>query len=120
MAFQITDDVLDYTSSESVTGKPSGHDLREHKITLPLIAALPQLAEDERALVERLMGEPAPADDLIHQVIAAVSARGGVALAQERAIKLAQRAEAELEHLPESGARDALKDCLTYAIERRS
>ncbi len=120
MAFQITDDVLDYTSSESVTGKPSGHDLREHKITLPLIAALPQMADDERALVKRLMGEPAPADELIHEVMAVVGARGGVTLAQERAVRLAQRAEAELEQLPESAARDALKDCLTYAIERRS
>src|SRR3989449_11336315 len=40
MAFQITDDVLDYTEPEAVTGKPSGLDLREHKVTLPLIAAL--------------------------------------------------------------------------------
>jgi octaprenyl-diphosphate synthase len=43
MAFQIVDDLLDYTSDESVTGKPSGLDLREHKVTLPLIAVLPSL-----------------------------------------------------------------------------
>ena len=41
MAFQVVDDILDYTEDESVTGKPSGGDLREHKVTLPLIAALP-------------------------------------------------------------------------------
>ena len=41
MAFQVADDLLDYTEAESVTGKPSGNDLREHKVTLPLIAALP-------------------------------------------------------------------------------
>src|SRR5205823_5907860 len=40
MAFQITDDLLDYTEREAVTGKPSGLDLKEHKVTLPLIAAL--------------------------------------------------------------------------------
>src|SRR5207244_2912866 len=40
MAFQIADDLLDYTEAEAVTGKPSGLDLREHKVTLPLIAAL--------------------------------------------------------------------------------
>ena len=40
MAFQIADDILDYTEDESVTGKPGGLDLREHKVTLPLIAAL--------------------------------------------------------------------------------
>lgn len=120
MAFQITDDVLDYTGTESVTGKPSGHDLREHKITLPLIAALPRLLPGERRQVQQLMADPAPSDDLIHEVIGAVAARGGVAAAQERALKLAQRAEAELDQLPESVAREALRECLSYAVERRS
>jgi octaprenyl-diphosphate synthase len=120
MAFQITDDVLDYTSSESVTGKPSGHDLREHKITLPLIAAAPRLEPAERRLVDRLMEDPAPSDDLIHEVIGVVTARGGVTAARQRAVQLAQRAESELERLGESDARDALRDMLTYAIERRS
>ncbi len=120
MAFQITDDVLDYTGSESVTGKPSGHDLREHKITLPLIAAVPRMEAAERRLVEQLMEDPTPSDDLIHSVIGVVTARGGVAAARQRAVQLAQRAEAELERLGESEARDALRDMLTYAIERRS
>lgn len=120
MAFQITDDVLDYTSSESVTGKPSGHDLREHKITLPLIAAAPRMEGGERRLVEQLMEDPTPADDLIHSVIGVVTARGGVTAARQRAVQLAQRAEAELERLGESEARDALRDMLAYAIERRS
>ena len=120
MAFQITDDVLDYTSSESVTGKPSGHDLREHKITLPLIAAAPRMEGGERRLVEQLMEDPTPSDDLIHSVIGVVTARGGVTAARQRAVQLAQRAEAELERLGESEARDALRDMLAYAIERRS
>lgn len=120
MAFQITDDVLDYTGSESVTGKPSGHDLREHKITLPLIAALPHADPDDRRLVQQLMADPTPSDDLIHAVVAMVSARGGVAAARERAQRLAERAEAELDRLPPGTARDALRDCLTYAVERRS
>src|SRR5260370_28123699 len=44
MAFQITDDLLDYTEPEAVTGKPFGLDLKEHKVTLPLIAALTRTA----------------------------------------------------------------------------
>src|SRR4051812_28219452 len=44
LAFQIADDVLDYTESEETTGKPSGQDLKEHKVTLPLIGALPKLS----------------------------------------------------------------------------
>lgn len=120
MAFQITDDLLDYTGTESVTGKPTGLDLREHKITLPLIAALPRMTADDRRAVERLMATPNPPDDVIAVVIAAVEARGGIAAAAERAAQFAQRAEAELEHLSAGAARDALRDCITYAIERRS
>lgn len=120
MAFQVTDDLLDYTGSESVTGKPTGLDLREHKITLPLIAALPRMSSEEHRMVARLMADPAPSDDVIAAVIGAVELRGGIAAARERAALLAQRADAELEHLPPGPAREALRDCLTYAIERRS
>src|SRR6266704_5039129 len=57
MAFQITDDLLDYTEPEAVTGKPSGLDLREHKVTLPLIAALARMPAEGpgRLVVAELM-----------------------------------------------------------------
>ena len=54
MAFQIVDDLLDYVGDASVTGKPSGSDLREHKVTLPLIAALPRMGSADREEVDRL------------------------------------------------------------------
>ncbi|OGU02874.1 MAG: hypothetical protein A2W29_05855 [Gemmatimonadetes bacterium RBG_16_66_8] len=120
MAFQVTDDLLDYTESEAVIGKPTGLDLREHKITLPLIAALPHMASGERRVVEDLMRDPEPGDDLITAVIRLVEHRGGIAAAQERAAQLARRAEDELASLAPGTARDALRDCVTYAIERRS
>lgn len=119
-AFQIADDLLDYTESENVTGKPGGLDLREHKITLPLIAAIPGMQASERALVETLMADPAPSDELIASVIQTVEARGGIDAARVRANEFALLAEAELERLPPSRARDALRDCIGYAIERRS
>ena len=120
MAFQIVDDLLDYTSTEDVTGKPAGLDLREHKITLPLIAALPDMDGDERALVERLMADPSPADEHIAHVIEIVERRGGLEAARAKAHAFGQRAEAELERLPDGRERDALRDCVTYAVERRS
>ena len=120
MAFQITDDVLDYTETERTTGKPSGLDLREHKITLPLIAGLPQMTAAERGSVQALMTAPEPGDDAIADVIAAVQARGGVQRARARAAEYAERAVEELGALPPGRARDALEDCLTYAVERRS
>lgn len=120
MAFQITDDVLDYTETESVTGKPGGLDLREHKITLPLILALPHVGPVDRREVVALMADPEPSDDAIAAVIDIVEAHDGVAQARARAAEFAARAEEELAGLPPSRARDALTDGITYAIERRS
>jgi octaprenyl-diphosphate synthase len=120
MAFQVTDDLLDYTETEAVTGKPAGLDLREHKITLPLIAALPRMSPGERQVVADLMREAEPVEDLIASVIRLVENRGGLETAQDRAAQLARRAEDELIRLPGGVARDALRDCVTYAIERRS
>lgn len=119
-AFQITDDVLDYTESETVTGKPSGLDLREHKITLPLIAARGRMSPSELALVRRLLSDPEPPDDLVSEVIHIVCQVGGVDVARERAQQLALLAERELEGVPASLAREALRGGLAHAIDRRS
>ena len=120
MAFQITDDLLDYTQPEAVTGKPSGLDLKEHKVTLPLIAALPRLSPEERQVVSRLMATASPSDAQVAQVIHLVEAAGGLDNARRRALDLAQRAEAELAALPPSTARESLRDSIAYAVERRS
>lgn len=120
MAFQVTDDVIDYTESESVTGKPSGLDLREHKVTLPLIAALPNMSASERALVNGLMADPEPSEDVIAAVVDVVSENGGIGAARDRAAGLARDAARELEHVPDGVAKEGLRDCLTYAIERHS
>ena len=120
MAFQITDDLLDYTQSEAVTGKPSGLDLREHKVTLPLIAALARMPAGGRRVVADLMQRAEPSDDLVAEVIRLVEGAGGLETARQRALELAQQAEAELEELPPSPARDALQGSIAYAVERRS
>jgi octaprenyl-diphosphate synthase len=120
MAFQIVDDLLDYTEPEEVTGKPSGADLREHKVTLPLISALPRLSDAERRLVNRLMATPEPGDNLIAEVIQAVAGAGGLDYARERAHRLADQAELELEALDSNGATEALHASIAYVLERRS
>lgn len=120
MAFQVCDDLLDYTEAESVTGKPSGNDLREHKVTLPLIAALREMNPSERDKVARLFSESEPADEQVLEVIALVERCGGLEFARNRALEWAEQAERSLQGLPPSPARDALHAAIAYAVERRS
>lgn len=119
MVFQIVDDLLDYTEDTAVTGKPSGLDLKCQKVTLPLIAALPRLGAAERQVVERLMRGPEPSDDQVAEVVAIVDRAGGLVYARERAARLAQRAEQDLEVLEPSAAREALRASIGYVLERR-
>jgi octaprenyl-diphosphate synthase len=119
MAFQIVDDLLDYTADTADTGKPSGLDLREHKVTLPLIHALPRFTTAERRLVESLMGNPEPGPDEIAAVVAAVTARGGIEYARGRAQRLAAEADEALAALPPSDARETLRASIGYVLERR-
>jgi octaprenyl-diphosphate synthase len=119
MAFQIVDDLLDYVGDASVTGKPSGSDLREHKVTLPLISALPRMGPAERQEVESLMQTPEPTDDQIHAVIESVAELGGLDYARERALRMAQQADTELDELPPSSARETLRASIAYVVDRR-
>jgi len=120
MVFQITDDLLDYVGEEVETGKPVGGDLREHKVTLPLIAALPRFSAAERAEVKGLMADPAPSDERIQGVIQAVMRHGGLEYARARAERHAEQADRALDALPPSAARDALRASIPYVLERRS
>ena len=120
MAFQIVDDLLDYTAEAADLGKPSGSDLREHKVTLPLIYALPRMQESERRAVAGLLRSAEPADEQIAEVIGAVARAGGLDDARERAQRLGQQADAELDLLPPSPARDALRASITYVLDRRN
>ncbi len=119
MAFQIVDDLLDFTEVEAVTGKPTGHDLKEHKVTLPLIYALPRLTGPERSDVTALMATPDPTPEQVARVVEHVRAAGGLEYARARAQRLADEAAAELQCLPPSPDRELLRATVTFVMERR-
>jgi octaprenyl-diphosphate synthase len=119
MAFQVVDDILDYTGTAGSTGKPSGHDLREHKVTLPLIAALPGFEPDQRLAVNALFADPEPDDELILRVVEATEAGGGIEYARAKARAFAEEAMSALEGLPNCPASLALADAVNYTIERQ-
>ena len=120
MAFQVADDLLDYTEQEAVTGKPSGNDLREHKVTLPLIAALGRMTRAQRARVEALFAEPVPGDAAIAEVVGIVGECGGLEYARQKGERFAQEAEEALSDLPVTDVRQSLFDALGYVMDRRS
>jgi len=119
MAFQIIDDLLDFTEVEAVTGKPSGLDLKEHKVTLPLIHALPRFSAAQRADLNALMAAPEPSPEQIALVVGHVRAVGGFESAKARARTWGEAALAELECLHPSPERDLLRASVAFVTERR-
>lgn len=118
MAFQIADDLLDYTGTEAVTGKPSGHDLRERKVTLPLVGALSRARESEIREIRTFFTRVDPTDEEIARIVSIVDERGGLDYARGRALEYSEQAESELAALPAGPAVDALRDSILYAVGR--
>jgi octaprenyl-diphosphate synthase len=120
MAFQIADDLIDYTEQQATTGKPSGLDLKEHKVTLPLIAALKVMGAAERQKVSELFATSEPADHAVREVIGIVAENGGLDYARERGAVFADQAMSALIGLPETVARAALIESISYVMERHA
>jgi octaprenyl-diphosphate synthase len=120
MAFQIADDLLDYREVKETTGKPSGLDLREHKVTLPLIHALREMPASEREGVERLFASEEVSDEDIASVVLIVADNGGFEYARAREEEFAERARDALSGLPDTVARRSLSASISYVMERHS
>jgi octaprenyl-diphosphate synthase len=119
MAFQIADDLLDYTGSEEVTGKPTGHDLRERKVTLPLVQALREASAPEEREIRDFFTRVDPTDEEIARIVEIVVGRGGLSYAEARAAEYADSARLALAELPGGPAVEALEASVTYAVDRR-
>jgi octaprenyl-diphosphate synthase len=120
MAFQVADDLLDYTGAPETTGKPTGLDLRERKVTLPLIAALREMPPRARQRVEALFAAEVPGDADIAEVVALVAEHGGLEYAHRKGDEFAREAEDALAGLSETPARAALLGAIGYVMARRS
>ena len=117
MAFQIRDDILDYTCS-AATGKPSNNDLRERKITLPLIEVLERVDEGRRREIIDALGRCSHDEASIEFITRAVGEYDGIALAQQTMKSYLQMALAVLYEYPDSPYREALMNLCAYVAER--
>ncbi len=119
MAFQVADDLLDYTGTAAETGKPTGHDLRERKVTLPLVWAIRNATPAEMSEIRGLFsGEAEPDEEQIARVMAIVEERDGLGYARRRAAEFAEAAEESLMGLTDGEARRSLLTCVAYATRR--
>lgn len=119
MAFQVADDLLDYVEGQEITGKPSGADLRERKVTLPLIAGMRRMPATARREVERLFEMPEPAEAAINRVIAMVVEADGIEYARRKGELFAQEAEEVALSLPDTAARASMLEMVGYVLDRR-
>lgn len=115
-AFQIIDDILDYTSDAETLGKNIGDDLMEGKPTLPLISALQHTTGEQHAIVRRSIATGGV--EQLDQVIQIVQQSGALDYCRQRAEEETQAALAALSQLPESEARQALFNLTEMALHR--
>jgi heptaprenyl diphosphate synthase len=118
MAFQIADDVLDYTATEEQIGKPVGADLRQGTITLPLMYALRDADVGPR-ISELVRREGGLRDGEYEEVVGLVRGSAAVPLAESHAHEFADRAKSGLSVFPQSEARAVLEKVCDYVVERQ-
>lgn len=116
VAFQIVDDILDYTGDAAVLGKSLGDDLSEGKVTLPLIYAMRHGSEDEKALIANALKEGDAS--LFPQVLAAVRRTGALDATYAQAQTAVEVAIAALAPLPDTTAKTALIELAQLSIQR--
>lgn len=117
MAFQIRDDILDFTSRKSILGKPIGGDLREKKITLPLIHALKKApSSDAKAVLKKI--KKGVTDDDVLEIIEFVRKNEGISYAEQRAYEYGEAARKCLAPLTDSDAKRSLEWFIDFVMER--
>jgi octaprenyl-diphosphate synthase len=108
IAFQLIDDILDFTSREKILGKPVGNDLREGKVTLPLIYALETADAEERKLIETILADGNYDQVPFGKILQILNRHHGIERAQDRASEFTEKARAIIAGFPASPYQKAL------------
>ncbi len=120
IAFEILDDVLDYTEDQATIGKPAGNDLRQGMVTLPLIYALQEQPQNGHyQKVHNLLNGASHKDEDIHSVVNWVVRGHGIERAMIDAHIYAEKARDTLHQFPASSNRDVLDELIDFVVSRR-
>lgn len=118
MAFQIKDDLFDFGSED--VGKPLGIDIKEKKMTLPLIHALSKGSWLEKRKIIYMVKNESDKPEKVREIIAFVKNKGGLEYAETKMKEFASRALEILEILPDSTAKSRLADLVAFTINRKN
>ena len=118
MAFQLVDDMLDFTAREQTLGKPVGGDLREGKVTLPLVYSLECATPQERAMVESILQDRSYARVPFASIIALLERYRGIERVKDRAGAFTEKARQMIGEFPESPYQRALLSVTDLITER--
>lgn len=117
MAFQIKDDLFDYSSAD--IGKPTGNDIKEKKLTLPLIYTLNHCPTDVKRKIIHIIKNENTQKDKVAYVITLVEQFGGIEYATNKMIAFRDEALLLLHEFPQSPVRDALEELVRYTTDRK-
>jgi octaprenyl-diphosphate synthase len=117
MAFQIKDDIFDYGTGDDI-GKPTGIDIKERKMTLPLIYTMNVVDRKVKRRMKNIIKNHNEETEHVKYVVDQVIANGGLEFAHERMMDYTKKALAILADFNDSDAKDALVDLVTYTTER--
>ncbi len=120
MAFQLVDDLLDYTASESILGKPVLKDLEEGNVTLPIIQLMAKAGPEERSFLESMVRERAFTPENKARVVDLISHYGTLGDLRTKAIEYADEARRSLQAIPPSTYKDALAELPDLILNRQS
>ena len=118
MAFQLVDDILDFTAREQTLGKPVGGDLREGKVTLPLVYALECATPAERRLVETILEQRSYQQVPFSRILGLLEKYRGIERVKDRAQAFTEKARAIISEFPESRYQRALMSVTELVTER--
>lgn len=118
IAFQIKDDIFDY-QSKGILGKPTGNDIKEKKITLPLLYVLNQAEPSEKKRILGLIKRKNKNTAVVNELIQMVKNKGGLDYAEQKMNEFREKAIAGLMEFNDSPARDSLIDLMNYITTRQ-
>jgi octaprenyl-diphosphate synthase len=118
IAFQLIDDVLDYSAREVVLGKSIGDDFRDGKITLPVVLAFQRGDAEERRFWRRTLEQGEQREGDLAHAIGLLERRGALADSFARAAEFSEQARRDLKRFPPVAARQAMLDLADFCVER--